>query len=565
MRRLLIVSGAPAALAIATAGLLFSGGSAAAAQSTLPPVPPPSSQSITAQSPSTLPELAPAPPPSPQAPPPLPPRPLDLPAPLISSQPLPSATVPTSSGAASSGPSASGSYLQPQPRADPSISALPAPDRDPLRVDTSRDPILRLGRAQSPREPFRLAVAAAVTNHPRTLESLALTDEAREVLGEARERRLPSADLTISSYRVISREFSDDPENIIERSRADRRTDALAAVNYTLFDWGAGTLRVTAAGARLRAAAAETEDGADRVALAAVAAWYDVFAFRALVAVSGAFIEDQADLRRDVATRIREGVSAEGDLAQVDSFVAAANTRLAEFRRTLANAEARYAELIGAPPPATLGRAPVPTASIGSRDEAAAAALTTPAVRAAEAVADASDDEAKAARRDNLPQVGVGIDAGRYGVIETDNDYDIRARVTVRQRLFGGADARARQVAARARAADARASRVRDEAGRDAAIAWGDVVALQQQLTALEANYVASRTSRDVLVERFANSRGTLFDVASSQNAYFATAAAYIRTLSELDAARYVLLSRTGALLPSLGIDAAQFGGDRTR
>ena len=62
-----------------------------------------------------------------------------------------------------------------------------------------------------------------------------------------------------------------------------------------------------------------------------------------------------------------------------------------------------------------------------------------------------------------------------------------------------------------------------------------------------------------MLVERFTNARGTLFDVASAQNAYFGTAAAYIRTLSELDAARYVLLSRTGTLLPALGIDTAAY------
>lgn len=453
-----------------------------------------------------------------------------------------------------------------QPSARPAVTpsaplVLPVPDRDPLRLDMARDPILALARRETAREPFQAAIGAAVANHPATLEALALGDEARAVVAEARERQLPSVDLTLSSYWVIAREFSNDPENIIERSRANQRTDALAAVNYTLFDFGAGDRRVAAAGARLRAAAAETESGADRVALAAVAAWYDVFAFRALVAVSAAFIEDQQDLRRDVLERVRLGVSAEGDVAQVDSFIAQANTRVAEFRRGLANAEARYTELIGSPPPATLGRAPVPLRGPASRDAAAFAAMTSPAARAAQAIADATRQEARAAKSDTLPQVSVGVDAGRYGVIETERDFDVRGRFTVRQRFFGGVNARVRQADARARAADARATRVRDEASRDAAIAWADVVALEQQLASLEANYIASRRTRDVLVERFTNSRGTLFDVASVQNAYFQTAAAYIRTLSELDAARYVLLSRTGTLLPALGIDTAAYPG----
>ena len=58
-----------------------------------------------------------------------------------------------------------------------------------------------------------------------------------------------------------------------------------------------------------------------------------------------------------------------------------------------------------------------------------------------------------------------------------------------------------------------------------------------------------------MLVERFLVARGTLFDVLAAEDAYFETAAAYIQALSELDAARYVLLSRTGKLLDALDID----------
>ena len=65
----------------------------------------------------------------------------------------------------------------------------------------------------------------------------------------------------------------------------------------------------------------------------------------------------------------------------------------------------------------------------------------------------------------------------------------------------------------------------------------------------MEASYIASRRSRDVLVERFINARGNLFDVVAAEDSYFETATAYIRALSELDAARYVLLSKTGGLL----------------
>jgi adhesin transport system outer membrane protein len=488
-----------------------------------------------------------APPPTPTPPPlPSPPPP-----------PLPSILPPSASPPASAPVSASPLIIAPSR----GPATLPPPSSDPLSIDPGKDPILQLARSQASPEAFRAVVATAVERHPATQEARATSAEAAAVVDEAHERRLPSVDLSVSSYRVISRDFSNDPQNIVERSRPANRTDAILNISQTVYDFGAGSERVLAAGARLRAAAAEAEASADRVALNTVASWYDVFAYRAMVALTESFVANQQELREAVEERVRQGVSAPGDTARVDSYLASARTRLAGFRRQLANAEARFFELTGTPAPAFLERAPVPQTPALTRDAAALAAMSSPAARSAQAMADSARREARATKSDRLPQITAGIDAGRYGVFENDRDYDIRGRVTLRQRLFGGTEARVAQAQARAASADARASRIRDEAARDAAIAWSDVKALEEQLRALEASYLASRQSRDVLIERFINSRGNLFDVVAAEDSYFETATAFIRTLAELDAARYVLLSRTGNLLDALAIDPARVGG----
>ncbi|HYD36223.1 MAG TPA: TolC family protein [Allosphingosinicella sp.] len=507
---------------------LVAGGSALAQPTSAPP-----SEIPVSAAPSTIP-----------APPPPPPPPLPSIVPPSTSAPAPARPVIVVPAPASRAP-----------------ATLPPPSSDPLSIDPGRDPILLLARSQASPEAFRAVVATAVERHPATQEARAGSAEAEAVVDEARERRLPSIDLSVSSYRVISRDFSDDPQNVLERSRPANRTDAILNVTQTVYDFGAGTERVLAAGARLRAAAAEAEASADRIALNTVASWYDVFAYRALVALSESFVANQQELREAVEERVRQGVSAPGDTARVESYLASAQTRLAGFRRFLANAEARFAELTGTPPPTFLERAPVPQTPALTRDAAALAAMSSPAARSAQAMADSARREATAAKADRMPQITAGVDAGRYGVFENDRDYDVRGRVTLRQRLFGGTEARVAQAQARARSADARASRIRDEAARDAAIAWSDVRALEEQLRALEASYIASRRSRDVLIERFINARGNLFDVVAAEDAYFETATAFIRTLSELDAARYVLLSRTGNLLDSLAIDPARVGG----
>lgn len=435
-----------------------------------------------------------------------------------------------------------------------SPAQLPAGEARPLDIDFSQDPILALRRRQTDREGFQALVARTVRRHPATREAEAMEDVADERVHQEHSGLLPSLDVSVSSYRVLARDFSNDPNNIIERSRAEQRTDAILSLSQNVLDFGSTTKRIDAAKDRRTAANADTQSTEERVALGTVTAWYQLFGMRALVRLGEGFAESQRDLRKGIEQRIREGASAESELARVDSYIADADRQLAGFRRSLADAEARFRELTGEEPPATLERAPVPALLVASRDEAAEAARATPDVRSAEANARAAHDDAGAIKASKLPNVSAGVDAGRYGVLETDRDFDVRFRVTIRQRLFGGTDSRVGEYRARARAADARSDRVREEAARDAAIAWSDLKALEAQLSALESAYIAARRSRDVIAERFRASRGTLLDVIGGQDAYFASASAYIQGLTELDVARYTLLARTGKLSQELGI-----------
>ena len=329
-------------------------------------------------------------------------------------------------------------------------------------------------------------------------------------------------------------------------------------MQQTLFDFGATSKQIDGAVARYKGAKADAEASATQIAVGTIAAWYDVFGYRALTKLSETFLADQREVRVGMQERIHQGASAEADLAGVDSAIARGETRLAQYRRGLANAEARFEELTGAPAPADLPRAPEPGGLPHDRDDAAALGKTTASVRSADAVAAAAVFDAKATRSQRLPSVTGGIDAGRYGVLENPADFDVRGSITIRQRFLGGGSAAIRQAKARAAAADAHADRVREEGSRDAAIAFADVRALETQLDALESAYIASRRSRDATFERFTATRGTLFDVLSAQQGYYDSATAYIQGLVDLDAARYVLLARTNKLLPELGINPDQ-------
>lgn len=477
------------------------------------------------------------------------------PAPVITT---PAAPAPVTSTAPASPPPLQVAPVT-APIAGPAIGTpLPEPSRDPLHLDLVNDPVLRLPSMPGDAAAFRQFVAGAVTRSPLLDESVAQADEARGARNEARAREYPTIDASLSYFNIVSRAFSNDPLNILERSRPRERTDGTVNVQQQLYDFGATGARIRAGNARLAAGVAGIDDTASQLALRAVAAWYNVFGYRALIGLGDAFVADQLILRGQLQQRVTQGYAASGDMAQVDSAVAATQAQVAEYRRQLATAEAQYTQLAGAAPPALLPRAPRAPIVIVSADAARARARALPSVKAADLLAQAARLEEKGTRADMLPRLTAGVDAGRYGVIETDRDYDVRASATLSFRLFGGAPQRLQQASARARGAEARFADTRESAERDAAVAWTDVQALQQSEAAIRDNYVAARQSRDVLAERFRVSRGTLFDVMNAEVNYFNTASRYVQTLIELDTAGYVLLARTGRLLQEVGVATPQ-------
>ena len=187
--------------------------------------------------------------------------------------------------------------------------------------------------------------------------------------------QLPTVDLNVTSYRVLSRDFSNDPFNIIERSRPRQRTDALLsrpadACSISARPRGgspppARGCAPPAPTSRRRPTGSRSTPSPPGTTSSPTAPWSSL---------TEAFVASQRDLRAAVEIRIRQGVSAEGDLARVDSYIAQAETRLAQFRRTLANAEARFTELTGIAAGRRSSARRRPGPAVASRDEAVLAA-----------------------------------------------------------------------------------------------------------------------------------------------------------------------------------------------
>ena len=435
--------------------------------------------------------------------------------------------------------------------------SLPDPQIRPLAIDFSDDPVLTLGDVKADPGTFRAIIVSALEESPVDREATALENAAEARIGEARAGYLPTIDVGFSAYTTLERNFSNDPFNVIERSRPRERVDFNFSVAQPLIDFGRTQGQVRSATARLRAAGFDREARVGNVAGEMVIAWTQVFGFQALERLLEGFVEAQDTLDAGIERRIEQGVSAEGDRVRVASVRSQAEVQLAQVRRELASAEARFTELSGIAPPDRLLRPPLLDSTRYSLEYAMLAAETAPQVQGAEAVAEAREWDVMTAEANALPTISASVNHARYGLYETGrDDYDTRATLNFNWRILGGGVwSRARAAKYDAEAADAVADRIREEARRDASIAWSDVQAIEQQVRALEDAYKAARQTRDIVVVRFGALRGTLFDVADAQNAYLRAASAYIRALTELDQARYILLLRTGRLLDVLEIE----------
>ncbi|MEO1136169.1 MAG: TolC family protein, partial [Pseudomonadota bacterium] len=225
---------------------------------------------------------------------------------------------------------------------------------------------------------------------------------------------------------------------------------------------------------------------------------------------------------------------------------------LAEISESKRVADISYEEFFGAAPQAALPRPAFQDLGIETRNEVVANALEhNPEIAAAQARADARQADFKASKAARLPEVRLSVDAVKYDVFETGDDFDVRAGLNVSYNIFGGG-ARAADIAAaksRARRETFNEEQVRQTVSREAAMAFERLQGANDRLSALGDALIAHDTTRELVLERYKLSRGDLIDVLQAENDYFEAGVAYVIALSGRDMASYALMEHTGELL----------------
>ncbi len=441
------------------------------------------------------------------------------------------------------------------------VPLLPMPSQNPQSIDFTADPLILFLHHQDMTDAFQAAVRAAVVRHPTVGSAEASTDEAEARRTEVRAGLFPRLDLQLVVGRSVARDFGANTA-IVESLQPRSRSDVSLRGDQLLWDFGATGRRISGASAALRSAVAESERVATATTLRAVAAWYDVLMFQSLADMARASVSRLQAIAGDTRTREQAGLGSGGDVARAEAGLADAIGRAVRIDRALADARARFGEAFGEAPAQRLDWPSSPASVATSTDAAVTMSHAAPGVVSAAARAESAAAEARATGADRLPRLSVGFTATRYDVFARNRDYDVRGQFVLRQSFgLGGAEAaRVAQARARARAAHFDEEQAKAEAERDATAALADSQLLDRNLAALEDAYRANRRARDVTVEQFRLSRGSLLDVLRVEQDFAAAASTYLQGAIERDVARYTLLARTGEILPAFGVEVTDGG-----
>jgi adhesin transport system outer membrane protein len=430
--------------------------------------------------------------------------------------------------------------------------SLPPPSSAPQKISAETDPFLKALAERAGTETFNASVMSGVAQLPALGEQAEAVNAAKQVKDQAQSRLYPELGLNLIVARTLVRDLNN-PATPVENLAPLNRNDALGSIDQLITDFGATSARIRQSSAGIAAAKADLDAARNQALLALISTWYDVLEYRSAVTLAGDNVKRLQDLAEGAALRFQGGIDSGGDVARARAYVAGAQSQQVNFERQLAAAEARYLELFGAPAPQVarvIAPEVIPPTNQGDRPEVLAAKA-----QAREAAAAVS-----AAKADRLPVLSGRLGANGYNLIQDGTPaYDVRGQIVLSTNFAtGGAQAsRVSELKARRRSAELAVERIELAAARELSVAEADVAQLRLAIPPLEAAYLDSRRARDLYVEQFRVSRGTLFDVLRAERDLLDAALALSRSTYDLDVARFNLLAKQNGLIERFGLSPA--------
>jgi len=409
--------------------------------------------------------------------------------------------------------------------------------------------------AQALPEPMLEAVRKAVVSNPEVQarwHNFTAADAERDV---AKAGYRPQVDLTYG----VGREWLKEPGTA--EIEFTRQNGALT-LTQMLFDGFFTPSEVKRLGYAKLTRYYELVEAAENVALEAVRAYVDVARYSALVEEAKQNYVEHKVTSKQIEERSDAGVSRRVDLEQATGRLALAESNLLTEVSNLHDVSARYLRIMGNVPPKQ-----VPPIAEGIKLKGIPGTATetmkqglvnSPTINAAYENVRASKAQVESRKSGYWPRVDFRIRQswGRNIDGVSGNSRDTVAEVLLNYNLYrGGADmAREKQaVEQQYQARDLQEKACRD-VRQTLAIAYNDVVRLNEQLGYLDQHRLSTEKAREAYRQQFDIGQRTLLDLLDTQNEYFEASRAYTNAQYNEFQAQARTLASMGKLMAALGV-----------
>jgi outer membrane protein, adhesin transport system len=401
----------------------------------------------------------------------------------------------------------------------------------------------------------RDAILQAVQSNPGVGEAAANRRATETELRQVQSTLLPQVRLEgrIGPEKFNDRDLIVPPAG--NNTWLNGRTGSVVA-RQLLFDGFTSINEIWRQTARVDAAANRTQERTELIALDATEAYVDVARYTRLVAFAQENVAAHKRIYSNVNSRFQGGRAGEGDLQQALERVAAAEATLAEFRRSLDDARAKFRKVVGLEPinlrfPGRLPSLP------GSRDESLAVTLRhNPTIKAAQSDSDAAKYAFHATTGAFMPTVA--LEGRALAGDNSDGIYgrrdELSGKVVASWDIFrGGQDLwRRSEMAERYTEQSMRLARLQRDANESIDKAWAARTITNDRVAALTRQIDADRKVIVAYGKEYELGQRSLIDLLNAQNQLFNGLVSLESSRAVLVFADYQLLAAMGQLLAYL-------------
>ena len=416
---------------------------------------------------------------------------------------------------------------------------------------SEEDVLMDISMSPAEFEVFKQRVGRAIAEHPEFKSSQASLKAAYAKLRVSQSSLLPQIKVMLDSNNAISRKYKDEASNIVERSRADHKTNVSFTISQLLYDFGASGFEVSRSESLTKASRAQLSNTILELLYLSIRSYVDVASYANFESVvEGSYKRHQA-IKARIQTRVESGMSAGRELSRANSREAEAYAKLVSVRQNLGMSIAKFRIYFpDGKLPVKIPTYPYDLSYLNVMDSKQIMYKNNPQVLEANERFLASKYNTKNVRASTLPRLDLELKKEHYNVTEESDEFDLYSGVNFTYDLYTGG---------------------RNEAYKDQAIAEENaslndrdallqslVAELQEsvknlslvpdRLSAYQNSYLANKQSQFYAQEEFKTSNAVLLDLLQTERDFLDASESMLETLRSSEIQKYSYLKLTGEL-----------------